>query len=225
MTQYKTLTDLFLEWKSVSQASNEFTEDGIIYPDRWAISKKKILFVLKEPGEDPTKYIDCKSDSLLDLYRQWKGAKFSFNYLGRTAYGIQNATKEGYPSYETACQAGNKDEAFLSTAFMNLKKTPTARSNRSTDTKVLEAYVKKYAIFIKDQILIIQPDVVISCGDVTDSFLRLAILNSDSNEFRKMVFLKTCHPTARSWRNSQGIVRRKKSEGYKELLDEYLKYL
>ena len=226
MTQYKTLGDLFLAWKSTSQASSEFTEDGIIDPVRWASAKKKILFVLKEPGEDPTKYIKSGSDSLLDLYRQWNGAKFSFNYLGRVAYGLQNATKESYPTYETASLKANQDEAFLSTAFMNLKKTPTLRLNRSTDAKKLEEYVRKYPELIVEQVKITRADIVVCCGDVTHLLLKLAIsLLPKQTDFGKMLFLGTCHPTARQWKNLKGNTLRRKVEGYKELLEEYQTHL
>jgi hypothetical protein len=182
------------------------------------------LFVLKEPGEDPTKY--CKTDSLLDLYRQWNGAKFSFNYLGRVAYGLQNATKESYPTYETASIKENQDEAFLSTAFMNLKKTPTLDPKRWTNAMKLEEYVRKYPELIVEQVRITHADIVVCCGDVTHAFLKIAIsLLPNKIDLGKMLFLSTCHPTARHWKDTKGCIQRKKAQGYKDLLEEYRTYL
>lgn len=205
MIKSKSVTDVLLDWKTNSKDSGKFTEDGIIYEARWTDSKKKILFILKEPGEDPNN--SCKSDSLLTLFRKWNGAKTSFTYLGRVAYGIQNATSQGYPSYEIASQ--NKDEAFLSTAFMNLKKTPSTKDDKSADLGKLEQYVKDHWQYIREEIEIIRPEVIVCCGDMTYPLLLKYLISSDG--LGKTIILSTCHPSAWHWKDKKGITQRKKA--------------
>lgn len=221
MIKFKTVAEVLLDWKTNSKDSGKFTEDGIIDEARWAVSQKKILFILKEPGEDPNN--SCKSDSLLTLFRQWNGAKTSFTYLGRVAYAIQNSTSRGYPSYEIASQKENQDKAFLSTAFMNLKKTPSTKDDKSADLGKLEQYVKDHWQYIREEIEIIRPEVIVCCGDVT--YLLLLKYVTSSEGLDKTIILKTCHPTARHWKDGKGITQRKKAQGYKDLLEEYRTHL
>ena len=195
MTKQKLIDDLLMEWKLESGAGNEFTSDGIIDEPRWNAASKKILFVLKEPGEDPTRFIDQRSDSLLDLYRQWGGARYSFNYLGRLAYGLMNASETGYPGHETASIPNNQNEAFLSSAFMNIKKIPSLRSDRSCDSKILFKYSVRWKKYILQQLELISADIIVFCGadmpDIANRGLQLPVKSST-------YFLFTCHPSART---------------------------
>lgn len=228
-----TAQTLFFEWKSRHEENEVFVEDGIIDPIRWNKINKKILFLLKEPGDDIKGH--CGEPSMIVLFTKlWNGVRYSFKSLGRWAYGLKNATGESFPSYDQANKKINCDEAFLSSAFMNLKKTSSKFEDNSCDENLLLKYADKYKDEIKRQIELINADIVVCCGwsvfGIIEKYFSLSKIDSKldvykSKGFKNMIFLRACHPSSRKWKNNHEQVRRKATDRYSDLMSEYQAYL
>lgn len=214
------LNELFKRWldrdKEQAGFNDEklFTRDGIIDEKRWnnVPENKRVLFILKEPSEPLQKSTDDTIKTLCDVIRDiWKGVKYpTFCPLGAWAYGLINADKASVPPFEEANKKENKDEAFLSSAIMNLKKYPAKKCNY----KKLRKYAEMHEDHIKDEIKIIDPEIIVWCGtfDVLDS-------KTLSNGKK---FIKMCHPQASKWNPIKGTSISYGEEKYNYLLENIL---
>jgi len=198
----------------------QFVKDGIFPTSReWRnIQPPKILFILKEPsgelsrltkGKDIPKCIDhdgwdaiIKSHSLCDLFKIGrKGAGWSFNALGRWAYGLKQIQNNKSCSYDEA--QTNKDAAFLQAAIMNLKKTP---GGTSCVYKKLKKYVITNKDLIKSEIEIILPDLAICCGHGVFDLVKFVIGAQDKGasaffKHGRTLYLRACHPQVAGKKN------------------------
>jgi len=219
------LEELFKKWTGNNE--KDFTRDGVIDEEKYENATKRILFILKEPSAPLQKSIEdaikakiiLQNDgraikTLCDLIRvAWKGVRYrTFSPLGSWAYGLINMDK----TFEEANKKENKDEAFLNSAIMNLKKIPRKKCNYA---KLCE-YVSVNKGYIKEEIEIIDPAIAVCCG--TFDVLRekevipfRKISNSygiyKTTEGKEIIFIKMCHPGA----------MRKGEDKYKELIENY----
>jgi len=180
------LNALFLKWHSHSSDPEEgFLTDGIIDEAKWKESKRKVLFLAKEPNKP------CDGH---DLRRLW--SKNIWNTPDTWAYGLQNLERARIPDYADALVSPGS--AFWSSAMVNLKKTPGG--GKSNSERLRESVAKDWG-FIQQELDIISPDVVVCCG--TFAFIRsrlgLAIeSNADERWYRSQdtVWIDYYHPSA-----------------------------
>lgn len=170
----RTMEDLFSVWKTAQYKESDisylssniprdmFLPDGIIDKEQFAAAPKKILFIAKEANWH-------LSDSMTDTHKPvvssfWhrevafgRTPKTQFsNRLSLLANAIMNADKQNYTVVD-------KDHTILqSIAIINLNK----RGGYSYCIwNTLNTYVKKYQEFIRKQISMISPDLIVCCGN------------------------------------------------------------
>lgn len=171
------IENLFVEWQALQQkesdeeyltygaseiAKDSFTYDGVINPPEYAKQGTKYLFISKESNiENEKDQRPFRSDGdnfwLRDVCLQKekpqkpKPSMFS-NRLAMFANAI----------YSLDFESVNKCHDVLNkVAFMNLNKRGGLSGSKG---KTITEYTKKYAGFIKREIDMIKPDIIICCG-------------------------------------------------------------
>lgn len=171
------IENLFAEWQTLQQkesykeylkygapeiAKDSFTYDGVINPPEYAKQGTKYLFISKESNiENEKDQRPFRSDGdnfwLRDVCLQKekpqkpKPSMFS-NRLAMFANAI----------YSLDFESVNKCHDVLNkVAFMNLNKRGGLSGSKG---KTIPEYTKKYAGFIKREIDMIKPDIIICCG-------------------------------------------------------------
>ena len=139
-----------------------YVADGIFYGSaekRWEEdAMSRVLFVMKQPnsndllGED---YREYGLDTMLGN-QNWE------QLLARL-YGIVHTTAGGYPTYEDAIRQEHLIEIFSTHPFavININKQD---GSGTTDTRSLKAYARSHADFIRKQIQLLRPRVIVCCG-------------------------------------------------------------
>lgn len=148
------LDRLFARWKQAHGQRgldvSQFSTDGIVNPDEYERAKVRVLFVLKETNDYP--------DGDLREYLAAGPRGPAFHTLGRWALGLQ----EGFARSDLP--EGPLPElrrAVHQAAFMNLKKI-TGGADAEADP--INEFTHQDQHFLRDQIAIIDPDVIVSCG-------------------------------------------------------------
>ena len=165
----------------------QFTKDGIINTDAYAKADCKVLVVLKEANFGNEK---AKKEALGEEgdHRVWykyfvngdysyDSGKISFinatnklddadnsshqkELIGRMSFLFQGLSRTQKLT-ELNPSASQIQESLKGTAVINLNKRG---GGRSTNNTILRKYCKKYALFIRREIEIIKPDVVVWCA-------------------------------------------------------------
>ena len=168
-----TMEALFSSWKiaqhkesDLSYLSNNiprdiFLPDGIIDEVQFSAAPKKILFIAKEANwHEPDAERDFPSPVTSSFWHRevafGRTPKTQFsNRLSLLANAIMNSDKQNYTVVD-------KDHTVLqSIAVINLNK----RGGYSYCVwNTLNTYVKKYQDFIRKQISLISPDLIVCCG-------------------------------------------------------------
>lgn len=164
------IENLFAEWQALQQkesneeylgapeiAKDSFTYDGIINPFEYAKQDTKYLFISKESNiknkNDPCPFrADGDIFWLRDVCFHKQKPKIFSNRLAMFANAI----------YSLDFERVNKCHDILNkVAFMNLNKRGGISESKR---KTIPEYTKKYAGFIKREIDMIKPDIIICCG-------------------------------------------------------------
>lgn len=160
-TRTERLNKLFVEWKQQRKKEAELMcLDGIVCEDNYERANPKILFIAKEPNnpEGPA----------FDFREGWREeVKYIFAIrLCQWAYGIRN----GFPPLSEFDELAEADklEVMSYISFMNLKK---AGGTGSADPEEIRSVAKRDKEFLRRQIKIIDPDVIIGGVGVGDSSL------------------------------------------------------
>lgn len=169
---YQEIENLFAEWQARQQkepyeeylkygapeiAKDSFTYDGIIDPPVYAKQDTKYLFISKESNiENEKDQRPFRSDGdnfwLRDVCLQKEKPQIFSNRLAMFANAI----------YSLDFEHVNKCHDILNkVAFMNLNKRGGISESKR---KTIPEYTKKYAGFIKREIDMIKPDIIICCG-------------------------------------------------------------
>lgn len=165
----------------------QFTKDGIINTDAYAKADCKVLVVLKEANFGNEK---AKKEALGEEgdHRVWynyfvngdysyESGRISFidaknklddadnashqkELIGRMSFLLQGFSPTQKLT-ELNPSASQIQESLKETAVINLNKRG---GGRSTNNGILRKYCKKYALFIRREIEIIKPDVVVWCA-------------------------------------------------------------
>lgn len=194
---------LLAEWSArlVAEAGH-FVGDGIVCDDSWRAAKRKVLFLLKEPNG-----YEGEKGPLNDLLRQAAQPKSTsklwdrptFHNVGRWAFGLINYSDHA-PAYDEANRA--RRTAVLGCAYINIKKS----SGGARATKHVEVHAAKYGEFLRRQVDLIGPDIVV-CGG-TYSILKehvypgLSRVSSRIHRLDNRIFINAFHPGCRTNRKT-----------------------
>lgn len=222
------LNDLFERWKAKSLENGEqtndfgviFTSDGLVYKNdtsidvekEWAKSHQRVLFILKD---QPTKYsddvrfwlrnVEGKDNTTRQANRELV-SRFIHN-IANIFYGLQNAsTQNPLPLEQVSFDAVKECFNTIPFAFIESKKQG---GGTSITNKVLIEYLDKYSTFIKKEIEILKPNMIVCTSGVIykrilDLFSPNEILEIEGHNSIKIVnrekpILIFCsfHPSAR----------------------------
>lgn len=200
-----------------------YVADGIFYGsavENWEKIYPKVLFILKQPNSD---------ELLGEDYREYDFGTCIEEQVWRELlsrlYGIMNAMKEGFPSYEEAVGADALKEAFTKYPFAVINVTKDIGAG-TTSTGHLKRYANENLDFLKAQLDLLQPNLIVCCGsgvfDIVNRAVSPSIGSSGNwlkyNKDRKIVFFDTYHPgKPNTWR--------KLKEAYEQPLKEYCHFL
>lgn len=213
-------------WKAKHHAEqNGFAEDGIVSPERWfalPTEKERIMILLKEAYAKE----DAKSEKKL----VWNEAKWlahepcmkgcgmdcrsceitggSFNAVAEWVYGITNARDGELKEYDNWLGARSRkmkeyravrDDLLSRIAVVNIKKSSGAKSS---DMKDIMSYAEWDKDFLKEQIELIKPTVIV-CGGTYEMlrhiYPELGEMEHSSNGATMLGDIKviaSCHPNA-----------------------------
>lgn len=200
-----------------------YVADGIFYNsdvNSWNNIHPKVLFVLKQPNSD---------DLLGEDYREYyfetcSGEQVWRDLIGRL-YGIMNTTEQGFPNYNKATDIETLKETFTNYPFAVINIIKDIGAGTTTT-----GYLKKYAIenidFLREQLDILQPDIIVCCGSGVFDIINQAILPSiESNGNwlkyncnRNIIFFDTYHP-------GKPNTKKTLEESYNKSLEEYSDFM
>lgn len=143
--------ELFQEWKE-KRGYQYFIKDGVFNEPVWVQENRKILFVLKEANWENDNEDLCEwllSETSPTYWKTW-------NNIARWA----KALLEG-GEYPAKVSKSDKTYWLKRVAFLNLKKVG---GNAVAENETIRAYAISDASFIKRQILLYKPDIIICCG-------------------------------------------------------------
>lgn len=151
-------TDLFYRWRASStDFQGHFVEDGIIDPAKWVEAGAQILFILRETNGYRGSMAELIHKACTTHPSSALWDRPTFHNVGRWAHGLLHAKDANSPSFDVAHK--NRKTALLACAFINLKKT----EGGARATKAVEHAAARDAIFLREQIELINPQIVV-CG-------------------------------------------------------------
>ena len=179
------LDALFEKWKKESLKNNEqtnecgviFTSDGLVYKNdtnidvenEWEKSKKRVLFILKD---QPTKDSDdarlwwrdiSGQDNSIKQRNRELGTRFIHN-IANIFYGLQNANPQNLlPIEQLSFDDVKKCFNTVPFALLEAKKQG---GGTSITNKELKKYWDRYSSFIKDEINILKPSMIVCTSGI-----------------------------------------------------------
>ena len=164
MSKKEELAKLFEQWRSEISAEC-FIRDGIVQEENFDKSAIKVLFVLKESPEEPGQ---GKGWCLADLMRKVARREESHsNFGGKLAlwsYSLLNGLphwEDVKKKWEDPSKQREVLQSLLQIAVMNTKKVP---GGKSSEDEKLKTVLEHEGEWIKKEVQIIAPDVVVCCG-------------------------------------------------------------
>ncbi|MEY2343500.1 hypothetical protein I3679_000965 [Proteus mirabilis] len=115
------------------------------------------MFVLKETNEAKQNIVNAINRAIEVKASGWWRGKV-LRRVGRWAYGLQKYDG-AVPSLRDAKL--NEKNAVKNIAYINIRKTS---GSARTDQKSFDAHAKEFAPFVRRQIELINPDIVVLCG-------------------------------------------------------------
>jgi hypothetical protein len=159
---------LFARWKG--EKSN-WVKDGAADPDTFAASDPKVLYILKEVnGRKEKKWEDGDLRQLLKDATRWQ----TWNNVARWQYGVEHLNEDINWKKVDYISTSSRRSLLKSIAVINLKKEP---GSQQSDMNEIKAAAQKDLDFIKEQIDIYKPDIVI-CGGTGEIVKELRLLGT-----------------------------------------------
>lgn len=160
MTATEKMEHLFAEWENTVDGHNgRFVKDCIINEKAWEQINPKILFVAKEANQSGNQQ---PGDFRNDWITETKDYPFKCR-IAEWSYGIIN----NFPSFDSiANTVADHREMLNRIAFLNIKKT----GGGGTQSEELGNHFNKNLSFLKRQIEIISPDIIILALSFTKNF-------------------------------------------------------
>lgn len=183
--------------RKIDHNLNGFIEDGIICPDEWFSAEKKVMFFLKEAyNGDSTSSIDINAKNSKNknfgnvgnssvtkwIYKHSleknHPIRSTWYRISEWTYGILHTTIEERADYNSKENAMTKTERkwINQSSIVNIKKSDGKKRTNHTD---LAHYSKHDAKFLRSQIELISPDVII-CGN-TGRYLNNVFVGENFN--------------------------------------------
>lgn len=189
MLEMKTL---FEEWKQlVAVESDHFVEDGIISEVDWGLVGKKVLFILKETNNYKGNIAALINSAVTKHPKSKLWDRPTFHNVGRWAHGLINSSN-GVPSYSESHI--KRKESLLFCAFINLKKTSGARAA----TKAVPEFAHKYSAFIRQQINLIDPEIIVFGGtyEIVKEYVipEMERISNRVHKYNKIICINANHP-------------------------------
>lgn len=156
----KKLDDLFNVMENTEiHRGPVFIPDGIINENEYGKAKHKILFLNKEAYTDDVEfdlreYLNKPPEEISDMWKR----------VGALAYCIFNISeiKNSFPTLSEALLEKNWYNSLKKVATMNIKKS---NGKSTSDDNDLWIYAERDSVNLKEEIKIINPDIII-CGGV-----------------------------------------------------------
>lgn len=168
------LNKLFKQWKQEQQnedvnlvnrtkiksnniTKDNFCKDGIIDENIFEKENIKVLFIANEANDDNYMATDNKYSSRVESFKEYheKGKDVWKGKLRERTCALYKVITNNYCVSES--------EIACNFAFMNLNK----RGGRNRSGKHIEEYFKYYIKYIKKEIEIINPDIIVWLGTTT----------------------------------------------------------
>lgn len=216
---YEAYEKLLDKWERELVSKNlAFVRDGVICLDDWGQAKIKILFVLrdtnqKKEGRDRSRDIVKEIAKAINDSKSGWWRRNVLRRVGRWAFGLISY-EDRVPSFRDAKRA--EKQAISSVAYVNLKKSP---GGARVSKKILDSHVEQYTFFIKKQIELIGPNVVVLGGTYDQIkkyiFPDLRLVCERVYVSNDIVFIDSYHPAQR---------RISDEKLYLQVLESYHKY-
>lgn len=183
VSKCKTMEDLFTRWKEAQKnddktncdtrniSKESFAPDGIICDEKYWQEEKKILFISKESNLTPP---TGNPKVCADGVHFWlKDILLSGENHAETGSGTRYIN-----GLAVICNAIlNVNNTTADKDWTNLKKCAYINLNKrggysSCDDNALTKYVDHFKCFLKKQIDLIQPSIIVCCGDTVFKMVR-----------------------------------------------------
>jgi hypothetical protein len=204
---------LFARWRASNpDFEDHFVEDGIIDSARWSQAGVRILFILRETNGYRGNMAALIHRACTTHPSSGLWDRPTFHNVGRWAHGLLHAADATAPSFDAA--HGNRKTALLDCAFINLKKT----TGGARSTEAVQQAAGRDAFFLREQIDLIDPQVVVCGGTYTaiKEHLYPAIrrVAPRVHEAGGRLFINAHHPS----------YLKKTPEMYDDVVGSYLRY-
>ncbi|MGB8656422.1 MAG: hypothetical protein WCE90_01390 [Candidatus Zixiibacteriota bacterium] len=166
------------------ERASDFAEDGIVDEEKWNQIHRKILFFMKDKNKHP--------GDIRELIKKTPWAP-----EGYWAYGLQQLTTVHIPTFTEAKKPENLQTACWSSAVVNIKKL--VGGSQANEIELIEA-INRHPDFIKEELEIIQPDIIVCCGVfhlIKDLFTGMEPKGPDGRIFRQgnVTWVDFIHPS------------------------------
>ena len=155
-----------------------FYRDGIFNPNRWFNNDIRPLFILKEVHEAKDLCLEEKRINFVEMKEEddfdpWDGKTVMWRRLGTLAKGVLYFNNYHGEVLEYQLFPNNEQglaehrETLENIAIMNLKKYPGGSNtghDKSRQTIDFTVHAENYADFLRKQIEIMDPTIIICCG-------------------------------------------------------------
>ena len=192
VTQNEKIDHLLDEWAKEFSTGNKFIRDGIINEELFSKSKIKILFIAKEPNSR-----NHTNEIAWDFRNWWQepNLKYSFSQtLDLWAYGLLN----NFPEIVEP-----RENCLSQVAFMNVKKNC---GGAETSRDQMLSAINMNREFVKKQIALIQPEIIITCFSADHSLVKSlfeieledALYGIHIGKFQNSKLVSFYHPSMRA---------------------------
>ena len=189
--------ELFDEWKKERPG---FVGDGIVQLDNYLESDFKILYLLKEVNGG-------KNWDLRDLLKKGE-RKPTWDNIALWTFGINNLSKNYlWAELKELRSKEFRIEQLLKIAAINLKKES---GSHTANNKIIWGYAKEDQLFLKKQIELYDPKIIVCCGTPTGDILKKVNLVEEFDKWKlsfwgvryhvseqNIIIISYCHPEAR----------------------------
>lgn len=211
ISEIKCIDELMVAWEEAFPEGWHFNHDGVISKENWDSSRKKVLFVLKETNKAKQNVVTAINRAIEAKSNGWWRGKV-LRRVGRWAYGIQSYDGVVPPLKDAKL---NEKNAIKSIAYINIRKTS---GRATTNQKMFDAHASEFSHFVRRQIELINPDIVVLCGTYNQVkryiFPEIKKISDRIHIYEGVVFINAFHPAA----------RKKSAMLYHQVLDNYHAY-
>jgi hypothetical protein len=139
-----------------SHLRTEFHKDGIVNPERYREERLRLLFVLLEPNSKGGRWDRFQGHDLRHVFGEVGLGKSIDLNLARWTRVLLDGEHEYFSPNAAAAK-----EQLRRVAIMNLKKLA---GSGTANPEAISVHAWRDAAFIRKQVELIQPDLVVTCG-------------------------------------------------------------